>query len=142
MVSTLSVPPRIYLVARRILADMYKAVGMGTANQFRAIGSTVLVAITTALFNGFVIPHLSGLGISDPNRVIETYSQAETEISPEVWDEARKILSKGYNRQMFALVACGAAQAAVALLLWTKKNHKENSGKDLDGTRTQAQEKS
>jgi hypothetical protein len=119
---------------------MHKAVGMGNANQFRAIGSTVLVAITTALFNGFVIPHLSELGISDPNRVIETYSQTETEISPEVWDEARHILSEGYNRQMFALVACGAAQAAVALLLWTKKNHKEKSDKVLDGNQRHALE--
>ena len=91
-----------------------------------------MVAITTALFNGFVIPHLSELGISDPNRVIESYSQAETVISPEVWDEARHILSEGYNRQMFALVACGAAQAAVALLLW-KQDQKTISEKGLDG---------
>lgn len=79
-----------------------------------------MVAITTAVFNGFVLPQLSGLGISDPNRVIERYSQNETGISPEVWDEARHILSQGYNRQMFVLVACGGAQAAVALLLWKK----------------------
>lgn len=134
MVSTRSFSQ--YLDARNLLADMPKAVGMGNANQFRAIGSTVLVAITTALFNGYVIPHLSGLGISDPNRVIERYSQGETDIPPEIWDEARHVLSEGYNRQMFALVACGAAQAAVALLLW-KKNHKETSDKELDGNQRQ-----
>lgn len=120
---------------------MHKAVGMGNANQFRAIGSTVLVAITTALFNGYVIPHLSGLGISDPNSVIERYSQGETNIPPEIWNEARHILSEGYNRQMFALVACGAAQAAVALLLW-KKNHNETSDKELYGNQRQTLEKS
>lgn len=114
-----------------MIANSHEAVGMGTANQFRAIGSTVMVAITTALFNGFVLPQLSGLGISDPNRVIETYSQGETEIPPEIWDEARHILSEGYNRQMFALVACGAAQAAVALLFW-KKNQKETPEERLD----------
>lgn len=115
--------------------------GMGTANQFRAIGSTVLVAITTALFNGFVIPRLSGLGISDPSQVIESYNQAETEIPPEVWREARHILSEGYSRQMFALVACGAAQAAVALLLWTNRNQKEEPDKRLGGNQTQVLEK-
>lgn len=120
---------------------MHKAVGMGNANQFRAIGSTVLVAITTALFNGYVIPHLSELGISDPNSVIERYSQGETEIPPEMWNEARHILSEGYNRQMFALVACGAAQAAVALLLW-KRNSKENSDKEPDGNERHTLEKS
>ncbi|KAI1842149.1 hypothetical protein JX266_011682 [Neoarthrinium moseri] len=100
------------------------AVGMGAANQFRAIGSTIMVAVTTALFNGFVFPQLSALGMSDPNRVIETYSQNETEISPELWEEARHILSQGYSRQMYALVACGAAQAAAALLLWKKSTTK------------------
>jgi hypothetical protein len=101
---------------------------MGTANQFRAIGSTILAAITTALFNGFVIPQLSALGITDPSRLMETYSQAEIDTSQEVWDEATNILSEGYNRQMFALVACGAAQAAVALLQWTRNTPKERPG--------------
>ncbi|KAK8039562.1 hypothetical protein PG993_007973 [Apiospora rasikravindrae] len=97
------------------------AVGMGAANQFRAIGSTLMVAVTTALFNGFVFPRLSELGISDPNRVIETYSHGgRAEIPEDVWNDARRILSQGYNRQMYALVACGVAQAAVALLLWEK----------------------
>lgn len=81
-----------------------------------------MVAVTTAVFNGFVLPQLLRLGLSDPNRVIDRYRQSETEISPEVWDEARHILSRGYNLQMFVLVACSAAQAAVALLLWKKKN--------------------
>lgn len=96
---------------------------MGSANQFRAIGSTLMVAVTTALFNGLVIPRLSELGISDPNRVIETYShRGTTRIPAGVWSDARRILSQGYNRQMYALVACGVAQAAVvALLLWEKR---------------------
>lgn len=93
-----------------------------------------MVAITTALFNGFVLPQLSGLGISDPNRVIETYGQGGTDISPEIWYEARHILSEGYNRQMFALVACGVAQAAVALLLWNN-NKKQTSANGDDGNR-------
>ncbi|KAK7948856.1 uncharacterized protein PG986_009742 [Apiospora aurea] len=97
------------------------AVGMGAANQFRAIGSTLMVAVTTALFNGFVFPRLSELGISDPNRVIETYSHGGTVgIAEDVWNDARGILPQGYNRQMYALVACGVAQVAVALLLWEK----------------------
>lgn len=99
-----------------------KAVGMGSANQFRAIGSTLLVAVTTALFNGLVFPRLSELGISDPNRVIETYSHGGmTGIPAHVWNDARRVLSEGYNRQMYALVACGVAQAAVSLLLWEKR---------------------
>ncbi|KAK8134590.1 hypothetical protein PG984_006602, partial [Apiospora sp. TS-2023a] len=98
------------------------AVGMGSANQFRAIGSTLLVAVTTALFNGFVFPRLSELGISDPNRVIETYSHGGTTgIPADIWSDARRVLSEGYNRQMYALVACGVAQAASALLLWEKR---------------------
>ncbi|KAH9905833.1 putative multidrug resistance protein fnx1 [Xylariomycetidae sp. FL2044] len=97
------------------------AVGMGSANQFRAIGSSVMVAVTTAVFNGFVFSELSDLGISHPNSVVEAYSRSGAEISPELWDEPKDVLSEGYNRQMFVLVGCGAAQAAVAFLLWRKK---------------------
>lgn len=101
-------------------ANSHKAVGLGTANQSRAIGSAVMVAISTSIFNGFVLPRLSELGISDPDRVTEPHSRSGTEIPPEVWDEARDILSQGYNRQMFVLCACGVAQAVVALLLWKR----------------------
>lgn len=89
-----------------------------------------MVAVTTSLFNGFVYPHLSELGISDPSHIVETHSQGGTGISPEVWSEARQVLSQGYSRQMFALVACGVAQAAVALLAWQKK--KAKSSGDID----------
>ena len=96
---------------------------MGAANQFRAIGSTIIVAVTTALFNGFVFPRLSEIGITTSDRVIETFSHSATaKMSPEVWDEARRILSQGYNRQMLVLVGCGAAQAVVALLQWEKQD--------------------
>ncbi|KAI0146368.1 putative multidrug resistance protein fnx1 [Xylariaceae sp. FL1272] len=96
------------------------AVGLGTANQFRAIGSSVLVAVTTAVFNGYVYPQLLGLGISNPDTVIEAYSEARRNVAPEVWDEARRSLSKGYDRQMLVLVASAAAQIFAALLLWKK----------------------
>ncbi|ETS76594.1 hypothetical protein PFICI_11981 [Pestalotiopsis fici W106-1] len=131
MGSSVEVPRAIY--AYQIIAVAEKrdhAVAMGAANQFRAIGSTIMVAITTAIFNGYVYPRLSALGISDPNRVIQTYSQADIDISPELWDEARQVLSKGYNRQMYALIACGVAQAAAALLLW-KKNQAPSPPTDV-----------
>ncbi|KAK7920463.1 MFS multidrug transporter-like protein [Apiospora marii] len=126
-----SLPSRLKSIsACQNLTAIVEAVGMGAANQFRAIGSTVMVAVTTALFNGFVFPRLSALGISDPNRVIETYSQSGTKIPPEIWDEAISILSQGYNRQMYALVACGAAQAFSALLLW-KRDQAEMPGREV-----------
>jgi hypothetical protein len=110
---------------------------MGAANQFRAIGSTVMVAISTATFNGFVFPKLSGIGISDPNRVVQTYGKGRTGISPEVWNAAKGILSQGYDRQMLVLMACAAAQAAVALLMWKKKNDKSTAPMTgLNGSQT------
>lgn len=78
-----------------------------------------MVAITTSIFNAYVPSHLEELGIciSDPDHLIKTNSQQE---KSEVQDDARVILSEGYDRQMIVLCACGVAQVVVAILMWKK----------------------
>ncbi|OTA80297.1 hypothetical protein M434DRAFT_38029 [Hypoxylon sp. CO27-5] len=97
-----------------------QAVGLGTASQSRAMGSAIMVAISTSIFNDYVLSELSALGISDPSSLIETQNMTGIGASSELQDETKRILSEGYNRQMLVLCACGAAQAVVALLMWKK----------------------
>ncbi|KAK5989756.1 hypothetical protein PT974_08016 [Cladobotryum mycophilum] len=81
-----------------------------------------MVAIATSVFNSYVLSQLRALGISDPSNLAEMRGMVGATITPEVQESARRILSKGYNRQMLVLCACGAAQVPVALLMW-KKTH-------------------
>ncbi|KOS22229.1 Multidrug resistance protein 3 [Escovopsis weberi] len=85
-----------------------QAVGLGTATQSRAMGSAIMVAVTTSVFNG----------LSQASSLVAAGMTAEVE------QLARQILSRGYNRQMYVLCACGAAQVPAAFLMWRKKQIK------------------
>lgn len=97
------------------------AVGLGTATQCRALGSALMVAVATAVFNEHVSHPLRRLGVQD----LATYSYEESSrdiaMSTENRHKFQTILLEGYSRQMFVLCGCGAMQVLVLLLLWRKK---------------------
>ncbi|KAH7131785.1 MFS multidrug transporter-like protein [Dendryphion nanum] len=94
------------------------AVAMGTANQFRALGSAVGLAIVTSVFNNYVGSHLPQLNLRDPAAAI---APSHSQLPLETQYQIRKILSGGYNRQMLTLCALGAAQVPAALLMWRRE---------------------
>ncbi|KAK6844179.1 MFS multidrug transporter-like protein [Apiospora arundinis] len=101
--------------------DKVKAVGLGTATQSRAMGSAIMISVTTSVFNGFVLPRLTSLGIPDPTSTLQGHGPGASQIPPDLLNDARDVLSEGYNRQMLVLSGCGAAQVFLALLMWRKK---------------------
>ncbi|KAI1088164.1 putative efflux pump antibiotic resistance protein [Rostrohypoxylon terebratum] len=107
-----------YITVPFTVTEFDKAVGMASANQFRTMGSAMGLAIATSVFNGYVLPHLSILGIQDPAAALITGQQF---LSADLQDEGRLILSEGYNRQMTVLCALSAAQIPAALLMWKRK---------------------
>lgn len=108
-----------YLTVPFTVDDCDKAVGMAAANQFRTMGSAVGLAIATSVFNGYTLHRLAGLGINGSLDDIVTGQ----ELLPVAFrEEARHILSEGYNRQMLVLCAFSAGQIPTALLLWKRKH--------------------
>ncbi|PQE06763.1 MFS multidrug transporter protein [Rutstroemia sp. NJR-2017a BBW] len=95
-----------------------KAVGMASANQFRAMGSAIGLAIATSVFNGYTLSHFADLGITVSMTDLITGQQSLPE---SVREDTRRILSEGYNRQMLVLCVVSAAQIPTAMLMWKRK---------------------
>ncbi|KAG8162130.1 hypothetical protein KVR01_007895 [Diaporthe batatas] len=108
-----------YITVPFTVAECDKAVGMAAANQFRTMGSAVGLAIATSVFNGYTFSRLAGLGI---NSSLEDIITGQELLPVALRNEARHILSEGYNRQMLVLCAFSAAQIPTALLLWKRKH--------------------
>ncbi|KJZ70793.1 hypothetical protein HIM_09806 [Hirsutella minnesotensis 3608] len=112
-----------FILAVPFTAEQHdKAVGLGAATQFRAMGSSVSVAVATSVFNGYVLSESKVLGIPNPgSSLITVQNKADVGAVLELGPDARRVLAQGYNRQMLFLVACGVAQVGAALLMWRKR---------------------
>ncbi|KAI1740696.1 putative multidrug resistance protein fnx1 [Xylaria scruposa] len=94
------------------------AVGLGAGSQFRFIGGSIVLSISTSLFNSYVRPRLeSQLGISDPDALIQILPT----LAPTVQDAARHILATGYSHQILVLAVSAGLQVPATLLMWKKK---------------------
>ncbi|KAI1409179.1 putative multidrug resistance protein fnx1 [Hypoxylon sp. FL1857] len=137
--ATLDIPPRIYgfeilagfgcgmnftplfLAIPQVVEPHYLAVGIGAGNQSRMIGTAIMIAISTSVFNSYVRPELFSLsGLTDTNP-IAALEQGLGNLPLDTQSQIRLILAKGYNRQMLVLCASAAAQIPSALLLWKRK---------------------
>lgn len=98
-------------------ADLIVAVALGAANQFRAMESAIGLAIVTSVFNGHVNGALAHLGLGTSTAALTALRE---DLPPHLRSAVLSILSEGYNRQMIALSAFGAAQIPVALLMWKR----------------------
>ncbi|TGO85202.1 hypothetical protein BPOR_0420g00020 [Botrytis porri] len=71
-----------------------KAVGMASANQFRAMGSAIGLAVATSVFNGYTLSHFADLGINGSMTDLIT---GQSSLLESVREDTRRILSEGYN---------------------------------------------
>ena len=93
---------------------------MGAAAQFRFIGSTIILAIATSVFNTYMRPRIGDiLDVSGSDSLIRS-AGALTSLPPELLNEVRRSLAEGYNRQMLVLCASAALQIPASLLMWKK----------------------
>jgi len=95
-----------------------KAVGMAAGNQFRTMGSAIGLAIAASVFNGYTLSRLASIGVNDPTSQLIAGSQA---LDIALKEEARRILSIGYNRQMLVLSGFSALQIPTALMMWKRE---------------------
>lgn len=91
---------------------------MGAAAQFRMMGSAMILAISTSVFNTYARPQLESLvGVSDADilpRLLPTLPQ-------ELQNQVRYVLAEAYNRQTLVLCVSSAMQIPVTLFMWKKK---------------------
>ncbi|KAI0396977.1 major facilitator superfamily domain-containing protein [Xylariaceae sp. FL0594] len=136
---TLSIPARIY--GGEILAGLGggfnfsllfvmipfvnesrdRGVGMGSGAQFRSMGSSIVLAISTSVFNTDALPKLQKLlRVSNSDELLFSGASLAA-LPPAVLAEARHVLAEGYNRQVLVLAVSAALQVPASLLMWKKK---------------------
>lgn len=93
------------------------AIGLGAASQFRFIGSSMVLAISTSVFNSFARPRLQELGAAGADSLVAVLATLPTVVQEQI----RYTLAEGYSRQTLALCVSAALQVPASLLMWTKK---------------------
>jgi len=89
---------------------MVEALVMGSASQFRMMGSAVAAAVVNSVLNGYTKPRIASLGLS----TVDTLPSSAGADG----DAVRLVYAGGYNLQFVALAAFAAAQIPAALLFW------------------------
>ncbi|KAI1264505.1 putative efflux pump antibiotic resistance protein [Xylariaceae sp. FL1019] len=110
----------LYLMIPFVVQPRDRAVGVGSANQFRMMGSAFGLAIATTVFNGYALPSLRALGIEDYDAVINGQHTASF-VDGGSDDAYRRVLAEAYDRQLIVLAVLAAAQIPVAFLMWKKR---------------------
>ncbi|KAI1503030.1 putative multidrug resistance protein fnx1 [Biscogniauxia marginata] len=109
----------LFIMIPYVTEKRHLAAGMGAGAQFRMIGSSIVLAISTSVFNTYARPHLEALlGISDVDSLV---GNSLTLLPQELQEEVRYTLSEGYNRQILVLCVSAALQIPASLLMWKKK---------------------
>lgn len=94
---------------------------MGSGAQFRSMGSSVVLAISTSVFNTYTRPRLQELlGVSSSDDLLFS-ADALASLPPLLLEQVRHLLAEGYNRQVLVLAVSAALQVPASLLMWKKK---------------------
>ncbi|KAI1300940.1 putative multidrug resistance protein fnx1 [Xylaria venustula] len=101
----------LFVIIPQVSEDRDRAVAMGSASQFRMIGSAVAAAVANSVFNGYTKPRIEALGLS---------TVSPTSMSPNDKDSVKLIYAGGFNLQLIVLAAFAAAQIPTALLFWRR----------------------
>ncbi|KAG6362567.1 hypothetical protein INS49_007659 [Diaporthe citri] len=133
--STLDIPARIYgfeviagwgcginfsllfLMIPFVIEKRDHAIGLAAGSQFRFIGSSMILAISSSVFNSFARSRLRDLGVGDPDTlafILPTLPNA-------IQEQVRYTLAEGYSRQTLTLCISAALQVPASLLMWKKK---------------------
>lgn len=93
------------------------AIGLAAGSQFRFIGSSMILAISSSVFNSYARSRLRDLGIEDPDAL----SFILPSLPNALQEQVRLTLAEGYDRQTIVLCVSSALQIPASLLMWKKK---------------------
>ncbi|CAJ2502464.1 Uu.00g098580.m01.CDS01 [Anthostomella pinea] len=111
----------LFIMIPWVIEGRDRASGMGAGAQFRMMGSAVILAISTSVFNTYTRPILQKLlGVSDSDSLIQSGASLAS-LPQALQDQVRYTLGEGYNRQILVLCVSAALQIPFTLLMWKKK---------------------
>lgn len=106
------------IVIQHSFANAKSAVALGAGSQFRFMGGSVVLAISTSVFNSYVRSRIeSQLGIADA----DIFVQILPSLSQAIQEQARYILAEGFSRQILVLAVSAGLQIPATLLMWQGK---------------------
>ncbi|KAI0836064.1 putative multidrug resistance protein fnx1 [Hypoxylon sp. FL0890] len=113
--------PLLFVMIPFVTEGRDRAVGMAAGSQFQVLGSVILLAVATSVFNNYTRPRIGSLLGASGSESLFSLGEALESVSFEAQDEIRLTLAEGYNRQ--SLVLCGASgvQLLATPLLWKRK---------------------
>lgn len=95
---------------------------MGAGAQFRMMGTAIVLAIATSVFNSYTKPKLESILVDagDSNFLL-SLGRYLNGLPLETQAAIKPVLAEGYNRQMIVLCICAVLQIPAALLMWQRK---------------------
>lgn len=100
-------------LSRPTPTDILLAIVMGLTLQARMLGASLGIAIVNSILTNYVKGHLAPAeAAADPNHL--------TGLPMSVQEAIRTAYAHGYNRQMYAVGACGVVQLFGVALMWKK----------------------
>ena len=90
--------------------------------QFRMLGSSVGVAITSSVLNNYLKHHLASF--LDPDQITKLLQTSQTikSYTPAVQEQIRHVFVHGYNIQFRILVGVAAVNLMSCAMMWRRKN--------------------
>ncbi|KAH7304388.1 major facilitator superfamily domain-containing protein [Stachybotrys elegans] len=114
----------LFILIPHVSERIDHAVGMGAAGQIRMIGSTVLLAISTSIFNSYSSPRVREI-VGSLHTLPEwslSSSEAIEALPTEIQDNVREVLAEGFNWQILTLCVSAALQIPASLMMLRGKN--------------------
>jgi hypothetical protein len=93
---------------------------MAAGAQFRLMGSTIVLSISTSVFNSYLRPQLNSILGPVAGGSLNSLGNLMHEMPEAVSEQVRLALSEGYNHQTLVLCAAAALQIPASLLLWNR----------------------
>ncbi|KAI2618109.1 putative multidrug resistance protein fnx1 [Hypoxylon sp. NC1633] len=113
--------PLLFVMIPFITEGRDRSVGMAAGSQFQVLGSVILLAVATSVFNNYTRPRLSSLVGASGSESLFSLGEALKTVSDKARDEIRLTLAEGYNRQSLVLCGASGAQLLATPLLWKRK---------------------
>ncbi|GAT29798.1 major facilitator superfamily transporter [Aspergillus luchuensis] len=103
----------LYMAVPLVVRHREQAIVMGLTLQARMLGASLGIAIVNSILTNYVKGHLAPAeAAADPNHL--------TGLPMSVQETIRTAYAHGYNRQMYAVGACGVVQLFGVALMWKK----------------------
>ncbi|GLA77668.1 hypothetical protein AtubIFM55763_009858 [Aspergillus tubingensis] len=103
----------LYMAVPLVVRHREQAIVMGLTLQARMLGASLGIAIVNSILTNYVKGHLAPAeAAADPNHL--------TGLPMSVQEAIRTAYAHGYNRQMYAVGACGVVQLFGVALMWKK----------------------